>query len=190
MKKERLEQASAFGKDRVKKKKNTDTSSNLIPVPKGATKEKKRVGRGPGSKVGKTAGRGSKGQYARNTVRRGFEGGQMPIHRRLPKRGFTSKFHKEFYPVNLRDIEKSGLTGNIDAKIMVQSKILDKETTLFKILGTGEIKKAIHVIADGFSQSAKEKLRKRADLSNYAPNLNWPRQKLKNKSKSIHADNV
>lgn len=160
MKKERLEQAKAFGKERAKKKKNTDTSSNLIPVPKGATKEKKRVGRGPGSKVGKTAGRGSKGQYARNSVRRGFEGGQMPIHRRLPKRGFTAKFHKEFYPVNLRDIEKSGLTGNIDAKIMVQSKILDKETTLFKILGTGEIKKAIHVIADGFSQSAKEKIEK------------------------------
>ncbi|PJZ26741.1 50S ribosomal protein L15 [Leptospira hartskeerlii] len=158
MSKERIKAALAFGRERTEK--GDKPAGNTIPVPAGSTKNKKRLGRGIGSKTGKTGGRGSKGQYARNTVRRGFEGGQMPIHRRLPKRGFTSIFHKDFFPINLRDIEKSGLTGNIDAKIMVESKILDKESSLFKILGTGEITKAVHIVADGFSASAKEKIEK------------------------------
>ncbi|PJZ69132.1 50S ribosomal protein L15 [Leptospira perolatii] len=158
MSKERIKTAQAFGK--LRKSGENKAAENTIPVPAGSTKAKKRLGRGIGSKTGKTGGRGSKGQYARNTVRRGFEGGQMPIHRRLPKRGFTSIFHKDFFPVNLRDLEKSGLTGNIDAKIMVQSKILDKEGTPFKILGTGEIKKAIHIVADRVSKTAREKIEK------------------------------
>ncbi|EQA43946.1 ribosomal protein L15 [Leptospira broomii serovar Hurstbridge str. 5399] len=158
MSKERIKTALAFGKERSEKE--NVPAQNTIPVPAGSTRNKKRLGRGIGSKTGKTGGRGSKGQYARNTVRRGFEGGQMPIHRRIPKRGFTSIFHTTFFPINLRDIEKSGLTGNIDAKNMVESKILDKETTLFKILGTGEIKKAVHIVADSVSKSAKEKIEK------------------------------
>ncbi|TGK22282.1 50S ribosomal protein L15 [Leptospira fluminis] len=158
MSKERIKTALAFGKERSEKE--NAPAQNTVPAPKGSSRSKKRLGRGIGSKTGKTGGRGSKGQYARNTVRRGFEGGQMPIHRRIPKRGFTSIFHKDFFPINLRDIEKSGLTGNIDAKNMVESKILDKETTPFKILGTGEIKKAVHIVADRVSKVAKEKIEK------------------------------
>lgn len=132
--------------------------SNLHPA-KNSRKNKKRVGRGPGSGSGKTAGRGSKGQksisgYSR---KRGFEGGQMPIHRRLPKRGFTNIFRKEYREVNLDrlgNIEKA----EIKPADLVEAGILKKETESIKILGRGEISSAKTIHAHKFSQSALKKI--------------------------------
>jgi large subunit ribosomal protein L15 len=132
--------------------------SNLHPA-KNSRKNKKRVGRGPGSGIGKTAGRGSKGQKSRSGYarKRGFEGGQMPIHRRLPKRGFTNIFKKEYSEVNLDRL------GNIKkAEIkptdLVEAGILKKETESIKILGRGEISSAKTIHAHKFSQSALKKI--------------------------------
>jgi len=132
--------------------------SNLHPA-KNSRKNKKRVGRGPGSGYGKTAGRGSKGQKSRSgySRKRGFEGGQMPIHRRLPKRGFTNIFKKEYSEVNLDRL------GNIKkAEIkpvdLVEAGILKKETVSVKILGRGEISSAKTIHAHKFSQSALKKI--------------------------------
>ncbi len=131
---------------------------NLHPA-KNSRKNRKRVGRGPGSGSGKTAGRGSKGQksisgYSR---KRGFEGGQMPIHRRLPKRGFTNIFKKEYSEVNLDRI------GNIKKEEikpvdLVAAGIIKKESESIKILGRGEISSAKTIHAHKFSQSALKKI--------------------------------
>lgn len=119
-KKPRMKQSKAFGKGKSKKSTTTE-NKNLIPAPVGSTKDKKRVGRGTSSGMGKTSARGSKGQKARaSSMKRGFEGGQMPLHRRLPKRGFTSRNRVEFQAVNLYSIEKSQLKGEItDRKSVV-----------------------------------------------------------------------
>jgi large subunit ribosomal protein L15 len=127
----------------------------------GATHSRKRVGRGPGSGHGKTAGRGSKGQKSRSgySHMRGFEGGQMPLHRRLPKRGFTNIFRRPYDPVNLSNL------GRFDAGQEVTPEILHShgmtgKGALVKILGGGEISKALVVRAHKFSASAKEKIEK------------------------------
>jgi len=132
--------------------------SNLHPA-NNTRKNRKRVGRGPGSGMGKTAGRGSKGQKSRSGYarKRGFEGGQMPIHRRLPKRGFTNIFKKKYSEVNLDRL------GNIKkAEIkpadLVEAGILKKETESVKILGRGEISSAKTIHAHKFSQSALKKI--------------------------------
>ena len=132
--------------------------SNLHPA-NNSRKNRKRVGRGPGSGMGKTAGRGSKGQKSRSGYarKRGFEGGQMPIHRRLPKRGFTNIFKKKYSEVNLDRL------GNIKkAEIkpadLVEAGILKKETESVKILGRGEISSAKTIHAHKFSQSALKKI--------------------------------
>jgi large subunit ribosomal protein L15 len=128
---------------------------DLAPAP-GATHYIKRVGRGPGSGHGKTAGRGNKGQKSRTGYRhqRGFEGGQMPLHRRVPKRGFTNIFRVEYDVVNLRDLDRfdAGATVNPDALAEMR---LARKSRLVKILGDGEIKKALNVSAHKFSASAK-----------------------------------
>src|SRR5947199_6770090 len=134
--------------------------SDLKP-PAGQTKGRKRIGRGMGSGHGKTATRGSKGQRAGTgfSQKRGFEGGQMPLHRRLPKRGFTNIFKKQFAIVNLGRLEKlEGDTFNADR--LVELGVVKKLGEGIKILGTGELTRKITVEAHHFSKSALEKIQK------------------------------
>jgi large subunit ribosomal protein L15 len=159
-KKEKLSRKSAFGAPRSKKSTATG-NSNSVPLPKGAKTSKKRLGQGPGSGLGKTSGRGSKGQWARtSSMRAGFEGGQLPLYRRLPKRGFTSRNHKDFQPVNLSAISKMGLSGKVTPEILAEKKLIKDAKMLIKILGNGEITSSIQITADAFSASAKEKIEK------------------------------
>jgi large subunit ribosomal protein L15 len=122
----------------------------------GATHYRKRVGRGPGSGHGKTAGRGSKGQKSRTGYRhmRGFEGGQMPLHRRLPKRGFTNIFRVEYDIVNLADLDRFEAGAAVNPETLVASRLTRKNRPV-KILGDGKIGKALTVSAHKFSASAK-----------------------------------
>jgi large subunit ribosomal protein L15 len=133
-----------------------------IGAPKGANKRKKRVGRGPGSGHGKTSTRGEKGQKSRSgySKMRGFEGGQMPLHRRLPKRGFTNIFKKEWSEVNLETLEKAFNAGDVvTPQALVERGIIRKLAKAgVAILGRGELTKALQVTAHRFSNSAKEKI--------------------------------
>ncbi|HTC95301.1 MAG TPA: 50S ribosomal protein L15 [Terriglobales bacterium] len=133
--------------------------STLRP-PKGATANRKRVGRGMGSGMGKTSTRGHKGQRSRSGSRmiRGFEGGQMPLHRRLPKRGFTNIFRKEFAVVNLDRLVELG-EKTITPEVLHKARLAGKNDRI-KILGDGELKSAITVHAHKFSKSAQEKITK------------------------------
>jgi large subunit ribosomal protein L15 len=133
-----------------------------ISAPKGANKAKKRVGRGPGSGHGKTSARGNKGQKSRSgySSMRGFEGGQMPLHRRLPKRGFTNIFKKEWNEVNLALIDKVFQNGDIVSPDSLVEKGLIKKLAKdgVAILGKGSITKAITLQAHRFSKGAKDKI--------------------------------
>ncbi|AUI63299.1 50S ribosomal protein L15 [Amycolatopsis sp. BJA-103] len=131
---------------------------HLRPAP-GAKREKMRVGRGEGSK-GKTAGRGTKGTKARKNVPAGFEGGQMPIHMRLPKlRGFKNRFRTEYQPVNLGDIARVFPDGGKVGNEELVAKGLVRKNKLVKVLGNGDVNGVkLDVTADAFSGSAKEKL--------------------------------
>ena len=134
--------------------------SHLKP-PAGQNKTRKRIGRGMGSGHGKTATRGSKGQRAGTGFhqKRGFEGGQMPLHRRLPKRGFTNIFKKRYAVVNLRNLEKlEGDTFNVDR--LVELGVIKKLGDGLRILGTGQLTRKITVEAHQFSKSALEKIQK------------------------------
>jgi len=134
--------------------------SNLHPS-KGSRKQDKRRGRGPGSGQGKTAGRGHKGQksIAGYSRKKGFEGGQMPLHRRLPKRGFTNIFKTEYTEINLVDLAK--LAGQeIGPKELRTAGLIKKEAERVKILGRGEISAAKTIQAHKFSRSAQEKIEK------------------------------
>jgi large subunit ribosomal protein L15 len=126
---------------------------DLSPAP-GSTKSRKRVGRGIGGKGGKTAGRGTKGQHARNTVARGFEGGQMPLKQRVPKlKGFNNPFRVEYQGVNLDTLDATGLDEIGPAEL--HAKGLVHKGALVKVLGRGEIGRAVTVRAHGFSKSAE-----------------------------------
>lgn len=135
---------------------------NKIKAPAGSTHKKKRVGRGPGTGLGKTAGRGNKGQKSRSgySSKRGFEGGQMPLHRRLPKRGFTNIFKREWAEVNIADLEKNFETGaTVTPEALVERGMVRK--TMIKsvvVLGQGDLKKSLTVNAHRFSASAKQKI--------------------------------
>lgn len=134
----------------------------LSPVP-GSTTAPKRKGRGAGSGNGKTAGKGHKGQKARSGggVRPGFEGGQMPLQRRLPKRGFTNIFATNYAIVNLGDLDKKFEDGAVvDTEAIVKSGLISKVEDGIKVLGRGEITKNLTVKAAAFSESAKEKIEK------------------------------
>ena len=127
---------------------------------KGATKSKKRSGRGHGSGLGRTAGRGEKGYHARSGSknRSWFEGGQMPIHRRLPKRGFSnSLFRKTYQVVNLQAINELGLE-TVDAQILHEKGLVRSALQPIKILGDGNIESSVKVTASCFSKSAKEQI--------------------------------
>ena len=126
----------------------------------GARKKEVRVGRGIGSGVGKTCGRGHKGQKARSGggVRPGFEGGQMPIYRRLPKRGFKNVWAKKYAEVNVETLNRFDEGAEIDAVALVEYGILKNVLDGVKILGNGEVTKKLTVRAQAFTKSAKEKI--------------------------------
>ena len=134
--------------------------NSLTPVP-GSTKNRKRVGRGHGSGLGKSAGRGDKGAGQRSGFKRRpwFEGGQMPLARRLPRRGFTNIFKKEFQIVNLNVLGDLGIE-KIDAQIMFQKGLVRSALKPIKILGDGELNVKLEITASAFSTSAKEKIEK------------------------------
>ena len=134
--------------------------SDLAPAP-GSRKKRKRVGRGPGSGHGKTSCRGHKGQNSRSGggVKPGFEGGQMPLQRRLPKRGFTNIFQKTFSIVNVGALEKLA-ESEITPEVLIKEGLVRKVQDGVKILGNGELTKAVTVKAHAFSASAKEKIEK------------------------------
>ena len=131
---------------------------NSIKPALGATKKRKRIGRGPGSGHGKTATKGHKGQKARSGGVKGpgFEGGQMPLQRRLPKRGFTNIFRKEYAVVNLSDL--TDLSGTITPETLMEQGIVRHSKDGIKILGVGELKSALTIRAHKFSKSAVEKI--------------------------------
>jgi len=134
--------------------------SNLKP-PKGATQKKKRVGRGQGSGLGKTAGRGHKGAQSRSGFKqkRGFEGGQMPLHRRVPKRGFHNPFRVEYAVINLDVLEKQFEAGAVvTPELMRERGLVPRGTMPVKVLGRGEVAKALTVHAHKFSGTAAEKI--------------------------------
>jgi large subunit ribosomal protein L15 len=137
-----------------------DTLSKLAK-PKGATRDKVRIGRGVGSGLGKTAGRGQKGQYARvRGFKPHFEGGQTPIQRRLPKRGFRNPFAKVTVAVNVGDLERFDAGAKIDEKSLVSRGLVKGRYDRIKILGTGDLTKAVTVTAHAFSKSAAQKIEK------------------------------
>ena len=134
--------------------------NNLKPA-RGAKHPSKRVGRGPGSGNGKTAGRGNKGAQSRSgySYKRGFEGGQMPLHRRVPKRGFNNIFRTEYDVVNLDQLEarfEAGATVNPDS--LREAGLISDRRARIKVLGRGDVTKALTVQAHKFSGSAAEKL--------------------------------
>ena len=135
---------------------------NNLKAPEGATHKKKRLGRGQGSGLGKTSGRGNKGQKSRSgySRKRGFEGGQMPLHRRLPKRGFTNIFKREWAEVNLTQLEELFEVGiTVTPEALVEKGLVRK--SLIKsivVLGKGELSKSLTINAHRFSKSAKSKI--------------------------------
>jgi len=133
--------------------------NNLKPK-KGSRHAKKRVGRGPGSGHGKTAARGEKGQKSRSGFSRqpGFEGGQMPLHRRLPKRGFTNIFKKEYAVVNLSDLERFDNGATVDEAALREAGLIKGRNDGVKVLGNGKLSKKLTVSATKFSETARKQI--------------------------------
>lgn len=133
--------------------------SNLQPA-FGSHRNRKRIGRGHGSGTGKTAGKGHKGQKARSggSVKAGFEGGQMPLQRRLPKRGFKSLHHTEYAVINLRDLELFETGSVVDIEALGKAGLIGQLKDGVKVLGDGELTKALTVKAHKFSKSAETKI--------------------------------
>ena len=132
-----------------------------LRAPEGSTHKKKRLGRGPGTGLGKTAGRGHKGQKSRSgySAKIGFEGGQMPLQRRLPKRGFTNIFRKEWIEVSLQALEASfGANDEVTPELLHERGLIKKAKRDVVVLGTGEITKGLRVTAHRFTKSAREKI--------------------------------
>ena len=131
----------------------------LAPAP-GSKKVRTRVGRGLGSGLGKTSGKGHKGQKARagGGVRPGFEGGQKPLYLRLPKRGFTNKFAKEYSEINVAELNRFDNGAVVDLEALVEAGVVKKVLDGLRILGNGELTKALTVKANGFTKSAAEKI--------------------------------
>jgi large subunit ribosomal protein L15 len=134
---------------------------NNLHAPEGSTHKKKRLGRGPGSGLGKTSGRGNKGQKSRSgySGKVGFEGGQMPLHRRLPKRGFTNIFKKEWIEISLAALDKNFEAGDeITPQLLHERGLIKKAKHDVVVLGTGELSKALRISAHRFTKSAREKI--------------------------------
>ncbi len=139
----------------------SDLLSRLKPAP-GARHRRRRVGRGPGSKWGKTAGKGQKGQKSRSgkDLGRGFEGGQMPLQRRLPKRGFINIFAIQTYTVSVGRIERHFESGEVTVADLKAKGLVPKKAKRVKVLGDGEMTKAYNVKVHAFSASARDKIEK------------------------------
>jgi large subunit ribosomal protein L15 len=148
-------------------------------------KDRKRVGRGTCSGHGKTSCRGTKGQLSRSGSKRraGFEGGQMPLQRRIPKRGFNNKFRVEFQVVNISQMAKLDMV-EIDPATMKKSGLIRMADGLVKVLGTGDLNKSVTIIADAFSKSAQEKILKAGGKANLRKSIE---QKPINKGESGEA---
>lgn len=134
---------------------------NELKPSEGSKRSVKRIGRGPASGQGKTAGKGHKGQKARSGYSRrfGFEGGQMPLQRRLPKRGFTNIFAKEIVTVNVSDLEAKFEDGaDVDAAALINAGLIKKVKDGVKVLGSGDLTKKLNVKANAYSKAAKEKI--------------------------------
>lgn len=132
---------------------------DLAP-PKGAVKKRKRLGAGPGSGTGKTAGKGHKGQKSRSGAkhRAWFEGGQMPLQQRLPKVGFNNAFGTVYQVVNLDDIARKELSGDITPEVLKEAGLISSKVRPVKILGRGDVSQALQVKVDAVSASAAEKI--------------------------------
>lgn len=138
-------------------------SLNNVRPAKGSTHKKKRVGRGPGSGLGKTAGRGEKGQKSRSgySAKLGFEGGQMPLHRRLPKRGFTNIFKKRWLEVSIAALERNFQANeDVTPELLHERGVIKKAKHDVVVLGNGELSKALRISAHRFTRSAREKIEK------------------------------
>jgi large subunit ribosomal protein L15 len=137
------------------------TLANLTPA-KGSNQKKKRLGRGPGSGLGKTSGKGHKGQKARKggKVAAGFEGGQMPLYRRLPKRGFKNPFRKEYNPINLDTLSRFEAGTKVTPELLAQAGLLKKPDQPVKLLGRGNLDKALTIAVHKSSASAKAAVEK------------------------------
>jgi large subunit ribosomal protein L15 len=135
--------------------------SHLSP-PSGSTKSRKRVGRGLGSGLGRTAGRGYKGQRARagHHVKAGFEGGQMPLQRRLPKRGFKNHFKVDYFIINVKDLNRFNDDETITLQKLIEKDLVPGDNKKVKLLGDGELTKKVTISINAFSKSAKEKIEK------------------------------
>jgi large subunit ribosomal protein L15 len=133
--------------------------NELLP-PEGSRGTRKRVGRGVGSGQGKTAGRGTKGHNSRSGggVRPGFEGGQMPLHRRLPKRGFTNIFKKKIAVINIRDLERFESGSIVDEAALIRAGLVKGRRDGIKLLGQGEINIPLTIKVNGVSKNAREKI--------------------------------
>ena len=136
-------------------------SLSNLKAPRGEGKNRKRIGRGIGSGTGKTSGKGQKGQKSRSgsDIHPWFEGGQMPLQRRLPKRGFTNIFKKRFEIINLSELAKLKVAGPITAEVL-REKGLVRKSGAVKVLGNGELKDSVEVHAQQFSRSAQKKIEK------------------------------
>jgi large subunit ribosomal protein L15 len=137
--------------------------NTLKPNP-GSTHKVKRIGRGPGSGHGKTAGRGHDGMWSRSgsSQKRGFEGGQMPLHRRMPKRGFSNAtFKKKFSTINVSDLEKFEKGSKVGPEQLLEKRVIRRlAQNGLRVLGDGQVDRALHVSAHYFTESAKEKITK------------------------------
>jgi large subunit ribosomal protein L15 len=144
------------------KKEHKRVSLSTLRPPKGSRHRKVRVGRGMGSKLGRTAGKGNKGQKSRRgySRRRGFEGGQMPLHRRIPKRGFHNPFGVSYSVVNLEELNVFPAGETVTPELLRAHGFIRRATDPIKVLGDGELKTKLTVQAQAFSASAKEKITK------------------------------
>ena len=132
---------------------------NQLTATPGATKERKRIGRGYGSGTGKTAGKGHKGQKARSgATRPGFEGGQMPLYRRIPKRGFTNMNSKTIVGINVSALERFDNDAEVTVETLIEAGIVKNPRDGVKILGNGELTKKLTVKVNAFSEGAKSKI--------------------------------
>jgi large subunit ribosomal protein L15 len=139
------------------------TTLHSLKAPRGATRNRKRIGRGPGSGTGEQSGKGVKGQKARSGhhgARFGFEGGQMPMQRRLPKVGFKNPFRVEYFPVNLGHINDTFEGGTIGVEELQKAGLVPRRSELVKVLAEGEVTKKLVIKAHKFSAAAKEKIEK------------------------------
>jgi len=139
------------------------TTLHTLKGPKGSTRNRKRIGRGPGSGTGEQSGKGVKGQKARtghHGARLGFEGGQMPMQRRFPKKGFKNPFRREIFAVNVGSLEERFDGGTVDLEALQGAGMVPRSHDSVKILGEGELTKKFTVKAAAFSAAAKEKIEK------------------------------